>query len=426
MALRQQAAFILRKVGSERQPVLANDQDKAAKILAFEDATQRRTGSHRDGPLLLPLRTYVEYCGKSMKRRRIMADRDHIANLFNKAQSNLVVQTSDLPLATLAGMVEEGAIDLEPGFQRRERWTPQGQSLLIESFLMNVPVPPVYLAEEASGTFTAIDGKQRLRAIADFINGRLKLRGLESFTDAEGLTFAEMPTEITNAFRLRPYLRVVTLLKQTDESLKYEVFLRLNRGGEALNPQEIRNVAFRGAMNERIYALSEESFLRQQLKIKDDKSASYRLMQDAEFVLRFLALDSGLDDFRGSLSKAMDYFMLDTLHYTASEASKLGQKFKLALDRCEALWEEKAFRRPDGPTWRDQTLAGMYDAQMLSCSRINQSEFEQALQSKDSLLQQTRDLFKDQEFDESVRSGTNTPARIHYRVQRMTDILKNV
>lgn len=352
-----------------------------------------------------------------------MTDRDHLAELFNRAQSNLVVQTSDLPLATLAGMVEEGAIDLEPGFQRRERWTQQGQSLLIESFLMNVPVPPVYLAEETSGTFTAIDGKQRLRAIADFINGRLKLRGLESFRDAEGLVFAQMPTEIINSFRLRPYIRVVTLLKQTDETLKYEVFLRLNRGGEALTPQEIRNVAFRGVINDTIYALSEEPFLRQQLKIKDEKSAAYRLMQDAEYVLRFMALDTDLEGFRGSLSKAMDDFMLKTLHSSGTKALELGQRFKLALDRCQALWEEKAFRRPDGPSWRDQTLAGMYDAQMLSCVRINEEEFRRACKGKNALLQRTRDLFEEQDFDESVRSGTNTPARIQYRVKRMNEIL---
>ena len=222
--------------------------------------------------------------------------------MFNRAQSELVVQTSDLPLATLAGMVEERSIDLTPGFQRRERWSVKAQSALMESFLMNVPVPPVYLAEEADGRFTAIDGKQRLRAIADFISGRLELKGLERFSEAEGLTFPDMPNEISNALWLRPYLRVVTLLKQTDERLKYEVFLRLNRGGEELNPQEIRNVAFRGTLNDVIYEKSENAFLRAQLKIRNDRSEAYRQMQDAEFVLRFLSR-SMQSQLRGAGSK---------------------------------------------------------------------------------------------------------------------------
>jgi hypothetical protein len=190
-----------------------------------------------------------------------------LITLFNEAQSRLVVQTADLPLGTLAGMVEQAAIDLTPGFQRRERWDPDKQSALIESFLLNVPVPPVYLAEEPDGTYTAIDGKQRLRAISEFMSNRLKLRNLERLEAAEGLVFNDMPPEIANALKLRPYIRVVTLLKQTHASLKYEVFLRLNRGGEILNHQEIRNVAFRGSLNNEIYSLSDNVFLKNQLKI---------------------------------------------------------------------------------------------------------------------------------------------------------------
>jgi hypothetical protein len=117
---------------------------------------------------------------------------------FRDAQARLVVQTADLPLGRLADMVESGGIDLQPGFQRRERWSTEKQSALIESFLLNVPVPPVYLAEEEVGTYSAIDGKQRLRAIADFISGRLALRNLDRITEAEGLHFTDLPIEISN------------------------------------------------------------------------------------------------------------------------------------------------------------------------------------------------------------------------------------
>ena len=248
-----------------------------------------------------------------------MAGESPLVTSFHEAQSKLVVQTADLPLGTLADMVESGAIDLQPGFQRRERWGVDKQSALIESFLLNVPVPPVYLAEEADGTYTAIDGKQRLRAIADYISGRFALKNLEQLTDAAGIRFEGLPTEITNALRLRPFLRVVTLLKQTDPLLKYEVFLRLNRGGEALNPQEIRNVAFRGPMNDAIYSLSGREFLRQQLKIENDRSSAYREMNDAEYVLRFLTLLERIDGFSGSLVREMDDFMRRRQHASARD-----------------------------------------------------------------------------------------------------------
>src|SRR5262249_53129322 len=157
--------------------------------------------------------------------------------------------------------------------------------------------PPVYLAEEDDGTYTAIDGKQRLRAIADFMSNKLKLRNLERLETAEGLTFADLPQEIANALKLRPYIRVVTLLKQTQSALKYEVFLRLNRGGEILNQQEIRNVAFRGSLNDAVYKLSENDFLKRQLKIVSTSSSAFRDMSDAEYVLRFLTLRERLEHF---------------------------------------------------------------------------------------------------------------------------------
>lgn len=344
---------------------------------------------------------------------------------FNDAQSQLVVQTADLPLGTLAEMVDHRAIDLQPGFQRRERWSADKQSALIESFLLNVPVPPVYLAEEPNGTYTAIDGKQRLRAISDFMANRLQLRNLDRLKEAEGLRFNDLPQEMQNPLRLRPFLRVVTLLKQSDVALKYEVFLRLNKGGESLNSQEIRNVAFRGPLNDAIYALAENPFLRRQLKIVDEKSSAYKLMSDAEFVLRFLTLDDRLPDFSGSLVREMDGFM-ERFQYADPELVEQFQHlFNEAIVRCEQLWGEHAFKRPEGNGWRDQLLAGMYDAQMLSASAISENEFDRALENSPDLVAETRRLFADEEFDKAVRTGTNTPARIAYRVGKMVEVLKS-
>jgi hypothetical protein len=355
-----------------------------------------------------------------------MRNSKSVLKSFNEAQAQLVVQTADLPLGTLAGMVDSGAIDLQPGFQRRERWNTEKQSALIESFLLNVPVPPVYLAEEEIGTYTAIDGKQRLRAIADFIGNRLPLRHLDRLDDVEGLYFRDLPPEITNALLLRPFLRVVTLLKQTNVTLKYEVFLRLNRGGESLNAQEIRNVAFRGSMNEAIYALADNPFLRSQLKITDGKSSAYRNMSDAEYVLRFLTLEKSFNNFSGSLVREMDDFMERNQNARPNEIAAARDLFLGALDGCEKIWGTHAFKRPDGTGWRDQLLAGMYDAQMISVSQINSVQLRKAIANSGEVLQKTRDLFDDEEFDQAVRTGTNTPARIAYRIEQMTELLQSI
>lgn len=353
---------------------------------------------------------------------RKMTDQN-LTDLFHEAQSRLVVQTADLPLGTLADMVESGAIDLQPGFQRRERWKVDKQAALIESFLLNVPVPPVYLAEESDGTYTAIDGKQRLKAINEFLKGRFALRNLERLTPATGLRFDDLPSEIINALRLRPYLRVVTLLKQTDPLLKYEVFLRLNRAGEPLNNQEIRNVAFRGALNAQIYMASANPFLRSKLKITDDSSTAYRDMADAEYVLRFLTLSTNFDTFSGNLSAEMDAFMRTRQNMSAQTAEGIVHGFNIAIERCEELWGAHAFQRPEGNGWRDQLLAGLYDAQMIAAAALEDQAYLSVRQKAGQVIQRTRALFQDDDFDKAVRTGTNTPARIRYRVEMMLGAL---
>jgi hypothetical protein len=252
---------------------------------------------------------------------------------------------------------------------------------------------------------------------------RLALKRLERLTEAEGIRFYDLPTEISNSLRLRPYLRVVTLLKQTDPLLKFEVFLRLNKGGEALNAQEIRKVAFMGPLSDAIYALADTPFLKAQLKITNDRSSAFRDMADAEFVLRFLTLTMRLNNFSGSLVKEMDEFMVKYRYVRPEDLLDLMNSFTSALERCESLWSDKAFRRPEKDGWRDQTLAGMYDAQMIAVGYLSEEQFETAVAHRDAVVDRTRQLFADPEFDTAVRVGTNTPNRIRYRVKKMREAL---
>lgn len=357
-------------------------------------------------------------------RKRI----DHLAASarFREAQNRLVVQTSDLPLQTLSQMVEEGAIDLQPSFQRRERWTPEKQSALIESFILNVPVPPIYLSEDEYGKYTAIDGKQRLRAITDFMSGKLVLNALETFSELEGARFSDLPSDIQNTLKIRPFLRVITLLKQSDSELKFEVFLRLNRGGEKLTAQEIRNVAFRGPLNDLIYELANSKCLRRQLKITGKKSPSYKSMLDAEYVLRYLALRFSEAKFSGSFVRTMDVFMAANRHADAGQIARFRRSFQNALSRCEALWGKSAFRRPDENGWRDQSLAGLFDAEMLGVSEISGAQFRSLEGRQTSVLRETRRLFVNPEFDLAVRQGTNTPSRLKLRVECVKDMLERL
>jgi hypothetical protein len=354
------------------------------------------------------------------------ADLKGITNQVVKAQDRLVLQASDLSLETLASMVDAKSIDIGPSFQRRERWDAVRQGALIESFLLNIPVPPIYLAEEDDGSYTVIDGQQRLRAITAFMRGDLALTGLERLTDLNSYTFRKLPLALQNPLRIRPYIRAVTLLKQSDPDLRYEVFTRLNTGGVRLNPQELRNVAFRGPLNDLIYKLSGTEFLKHQLKITSAKSSAYREMADAEYVLRYLTLLDTWEDFSGDLARSMDQYMKRNRHASAQGLQRLNDSFTRSLRACESLWGAHAFQRPAGAGWRDQALAGMYDAQMIAAALTDDTALARLRKRVLPLVVRTRGMFADPEFDAAVRVGTNTPSRVRYRIRRFVELLQEI
>lgn len=346
-----------------------------------------------------------------------------IERRFEQSQNDLVLQTSDFSLQGLKDMVDGQIIDLSPKYQRRERWEVERQSELIESFLLNVPVPPIYLAEEEYGVYSIIDGKQRITAVSDYLNNGFALKKLVQFPELNGARFRDLPRTLQSALKVRPYLRVITLLKQSHPRLKYEVFIRLNRGGIRLNNQEIRNVAFRGALNDAIYLASEHPLLRSALKIDGPKSAAFQQMQDAEFVLRFLTLMESWEKFSGSLSKSMDDFMLNNREQAEIDVDPIIGPFNEAIDRTTRLWGDIAFQRWDGQRWRQQALAGLFDAEMIAASLLSNAQVATISQKQPQLAKATKQLFQDSEFEESVRLGTNTPARIRYRISRVYDTL---
>lgn len=345
---------------------------------------------------------------------------------FKKAQDSLVLQSADLSLETVAEMIAKKAIEIDPKYQRRERWSREKQSALIESFILNVPIPPVYLAEDDYGNYSIIDGKQRLTAIFLFMKEKMPLQSLENFKEMEGATFEELPSSIQNALNIRPYVRVVTLLKQSDPNIKYEVFTRLNTGGEPLIPQEIRNVAYRGRVNDLVYSLADNDFLKKQLKIRDQRSKPYRMMMDAEYVLRFFTLMEQWREFSGNMRISMDVFMKEHQHEDGDFVDNLQKEFNASIKYCEAIWGGNAFKRYANGQWRNLVLAGMYDAQMLGVSLLSDAEREQAVNNRDLIIASTIDLLReDNQFEISVRQFTSNPDRVRYRIETMAEALKS-
>ncbi len=342
-----------------------------------------------------------------------MSEKETIAR-FTKAQDSLVIQQSDFSLLAISQMVGNKSIDISPHYQRRDRWSLEKQSALIESFLLNVPVPPVYLSEDDYGTYSVIDGKQRISAICDFLSGKLKLKALKEFDGLIDKTFDELPMQLKNALTIRPYIRVITLLRQSDPSLKYEVFLRLNTGGEKLKPQEIRNVAYSGKLNDLLFQLAENPILKSQLKITNDKSTAYRNMDDVEHVLRFFTIQDDWKNIGGKLSEQMDNYMLKNRNIDPTALENL---FNKSINGCQNIWGEYVFKKfINNANWREQFISPLFDAQMVAVSVLTTMQISALVLKRGEVCEKTKELFNDEKFVKSISQSTNNSSAIESRI----------
>src|SRR5437763_586275 len=123
---------------------------------------------------------------------------------YSKEMRQIVSQKIDLPISTLPEMIKE-QIDLNPDFQRRDRWDVENQSRFIESIIMNVPIPPVFLGEDEYDKYVVLDVRQRLTAIKDFLGNIFKFTSLKVGVDLNGQNFNDIQkkklgTAITRRF----------------------------------------------------------------------------------------------------------------------------------------------------------------------------------------------------------------------------------
>lgn len=348
-------------------------------------------------------------------------------HFLEKKHRELITSTIDYNLESLSQLIKKRTIDLAPRYQRRFRWDEKRKSKLIESFLMNVPIPPIFLNEDDFGKYSVIDGKQRLSSINDFLQGNLTLSGLEVFEDLNGLNFFDLPTEYQNSIKIRATIRAVIILRQSDKDIKYEVFQRLNTGGVRLNAQEIRNSAFPGMLNDKIIELAESRNFHKMLGIRSKtKSRIYQEMRDVELVLRFFALKDNWKNYSGGLKKILDSFMDENKNLKENIVSQYANQFNETIEKvAEVFGQTGSYRRwlPENSKWKQQVSAPIYDAQMFACFNKDKQKL---IDNKDEIVREFKRLFSsDDEFLEAIESSTATPSRFLYRTEKLEEIILN-
>jgi uncharacterized protein DUF262 len=197
---------------------------------------------------------------------------------------------ADAEIESLHSKYKRGKLIVQPDFQREYVWDPKRASRLIESALLSIPIPVVYISEEPDNREYVIDGQQRLTSFFSFLDGRFpdggdfKLTGLQVFSELNGKACVDLSDTLQDTVRYYK-LRTVTFRRESDENLKFEIFERLNTGSVPLNDQELRNCIYRGPYNDLVHDLSQDPDFVYLLDLaKPDKRR-----KDVELVLRFCA-----------------------------------------------------------------------------------------------------------------------------------------
>lgn len=280
--------------------------------------------------------------------------------------------------------------NLRPEYQRRLRWDNHKKSKLIESFIMNVPVPPVFLYQKEIGAFEVMDGQQRLNTIVEFLQGKFELTGLKIWPSLNGRNGVNLPPLIKRGLESAK-ISAITLMSDTSMSqadnmdLRAQVFERLNTGGEQLNAQELRNSLYSGPFNKTLLDLAAERQFTDAWGIPahaehilSDKMPSsdlrennlYKRMNDVEIVLRFFAFIDP-EKISGSVRSMLDNAMKQNRNLHGDRLDELKSHFLNSLSLVVAVFGKDAFRLP---AMKDQRQGNpskpLFDAEMIAFHRL--------------------------------------------------------
>lgn len=341
-------------------------------------------------------------------------------------EREVVTTPLDPPVKSLLDDIRSKALIVNPDFQRRDVWDRTRKSRLIESLLLNIPIPVLFLAEDKDGTRVVVDGQQRLRAVEQFEAGQFALTGLQVLPTLNKKRWVDLSPR-QGRIILNRALRCIVISAASDPNLRFEVFERLNTSGVSLNDQELRNSIYRGTFNRFLNELANEPSW---LALLNRKEPDNRL-QHHEMILRFLSMRESGPAYRPPLKKWLSDFM--SLHRD-DESGKLAPMRSAFLSACQAV--STVFVRPGvlpfrrarakteaGITWDNTLNRPVFELQMLG---LMSEDLETLRVRANEIVDAFAELTLDAEFADALSRATADRSRTRTRFVRWGEALDSI
>ena len=253
----------------------------------------------------------------------------------------VVSKPADWTITSLREKWEGGLLQLQPNFQRQYVWwlKPELPSRLIESILLEIPIPPLYFGRLGGGKLEVIDGQQRLTTLIEFVTNKFPLQRLTRMPSLNGQTFRELSTEHQEKIKDTP-IRTVEINAGNNTELRYEIFERLNRGSMALNEQELRNCVYRGPFNILLSELEKDAKWR---RVKGGEEPEPRF-KEREMILRFSALANWVKFYKGNLKRFLNDYMANYAPHDGAAINEQAQMFRQTMQNVYNVFGSRSGR----------------------------------------------------------------------------------
>jgi len=356
----------------------------------------------------------------------------------------IVYQTNNFLLPQIREMIEKReAINLHPEYQRRLRWTPTQKSRLIESLLLNIPVPPVFFYESDAARYEVMDGQQRLNTIRDFFEGGFALSGLKVLSPLNGLRYPKAPPRVKRTLDRASLSAIVLLMESESErpgqgtlslpDIRRLVFDRLNTGGMKLNAQELRNAQNPGPLNDSIVDLSRFERFTEVFGIpayteknpedyyvnpERQKNTLYKNMKDCELVLRYFALKDP-ENIRGSMKTMLDRAMEVKIDQAQADAART--EYKERFEFLYQIFNSRPFVLKSQSDDKERISAAVYDAAMVAINDLWEQR-EEITHDKTQVIERMAAANSDYDQYQILVGRGNTAEAVRSRIELLRDI----
>jgi hypothetical protein len=342
---------------------------------------------------------------------------DKLLQEIENKRTSFKTESYAMSVGELVNLYENGEIIIRPEYQRLFRWTHGQKVKLIESIILGIPIPSVFVYQDENGIWELVDGLQRVSTILQLFGvlkdtEALELEGTKYIPSLEGYKWEgdkELPAGLKLSIK-RAKINLTIILSESDVRAKFEVFQRLNTGGSNASNQEVRNNVMLMINRDRFLwfdSLAKNEDFMETLSLSD---RLYDEQYHMELLLRFISLTQYQYDHKKDVGDFLDDINEDILNSETFDFASVKANFDLTFETLNRILGEKSFKKYNGTDFKGKFLESAFEAVSVGLSS-NISGYD--LPQDDALIRtKIEDLYNEEIYDQTSGSGSNAKSRI--------------